>query len=214
MNTPKITAAASTYDRVIRYALRQELTTELASYKLKSKCPADIIEELGVKNGAVRIDMAVVNGIMHGYEIKSDRDTLHRLPNQMNEYNKVFDKLTLVVGINHLHEAINLIPDWWGLKLAKISPNNDVIFYNIRDAEYNTIQNGISVARLLWREEALQILEDQNMAKGVRSKPREEIYKRLAEVVEIEFLKEKVRQTLLTSREDWRFGTKPASYGD
>ncbi len=214
MNTQTTSATTSTYDRVIRIALKQKLTTELASYRLKSKCPADIIEELGVKNGAVRIDMAVVNGIMHGYEIKSDRDTLHRLPNQMNEYNKVFDKITLVVGISHLHEAINLIPDWWGLKLAKINPNNEVIFYNIREAENNRIQNVISVARLLWREEALQILEEKNMARGVRSKSREEIYKRLAEVVEIEFLKEKVRQTLLTAREDWRFGTKPTSYGD
>ena len=159
MNTQTTSATTSTYDRVIRIALKQKLTTELASYRLKSKCPADIIEELGVKNGAVRIDMAVVNGIMHGYEIKSDRDTLHRLPNQMNEYNKVFDKITLVVGISHLHEAINLIPDWWGLKLAKINPNNEVIFYNIREAENNRIQNVISVARLLWREEALQILD-------------------------------------------------------
>jgi hypothetical protein len=57
-----------------------------------------IIEELGVVHGKSRIDIAVINGLMHGYEIKSDKDTLQRLPEQMNMYNSVFNKVTLVVG--------------------------------------------------------------------------------------------------------------------
>ena len=57
-----------------------------------------IIEELGVKHGTARVDIAVVNGIMHGYEIKSDKDTLQRLPRQISTFNPIFDQLTLVVG--------------------------------------------------------------------------------------------------------------------
>lgn len=31
-----------------------------------------IFDELGVRHGAARIDIAVVNGIIHGFELKSD----------------------------------------------------------------------------------------------------------------------------------------------
>ncbi len=39
-----------------------------------------VIDELGLKNGIVRADIVVLNGKMIGYEIKTDRDTLKRLP--------------------------------------------------------------------------------------------------------------------------------------
>ncbi|OGL38163.1 MAG: hypothetical protein A2042_05395 [Candidatus Schekmanbacteria bacterium GWA2_38_11] len=197
-----------TNDLIIRSALKKKLENHHAKDK-----KVRIIEELGIRHGTVRIDFAVVNGIMHGYEIKSDRDTLQRLPEQMNEYNAVFDKLTLVVGKRHLYDAINLVPDWWGIMTAKIDTNNEIIFHTIREADDNRNQVGVSIARLLWREEALQILEEYDQAGGVRSKPREFVYKRLADVLETDMLKEKVRETLLVSRGDWRFGLLPILNG-
>jgi hypothetical protein len=141
---------------------------------------------------------------MHGYEIKSDCDTLDRLPEQMNEFNDVFDKLTLVVGKRHLYDAIYIVPDWWGIILAKIDANQEIFFQTIREADVNQSQVGVSIARLLWKEEALQILEEQNKAQGVRSKPREFIYQRLSNVLDVNTLKEKVRDALLISRGAWR----------
>lgn len=196
----------STNDEIIRTALRAVLEKDLKKYRLENKNPAEIFEELGVRHGTARIDIAVINGIMHGYEIKSDRDTLSRLPEQMAEYNAVFDKLTLVVGKHHLYNAINIIPDWWGIMVAKINANNEVVFYTIREAEDNQEQVGVSIARLLWREEALQILEEQNKAAGFYSKTRGLIYERLANVLDVDTLKERVRETLLVSREGWRSG--------
>jgi hypothetical protein len=195
---------ATTNDKIIRAVLRNVLDKDLKEYRAESGRPAEILEELGVKHGTARIDIAVINGVMHGYEIKSDRDTLERLPQQMNEFNAVFDKLTLVVGKRHLYDAINIVPDWWGIIVAKIDANHEIFFQTIREAEDNKDQVGVSIARLLWKEEALQILEEQNKAKGVRSKPREFIYQRLANVLDAETLKEKVRHALLISREDWR----------
>src|SRR3972149_9340893 len=91
----------STNDLIIRSALKEDLRKRHAQdNKLR------IIEELGVNHGTARIDIAVVNGIMHGYEIKSDQDTLQRLPEQMNIFNAVFNKVTLVVGKSHLYDAI------------------------------------------------------------------------------------------------------------
>lgn len=203
-----------TNDRIIRTALRTFLEKSLEKYNLENKHPAKILEEFGVRHGIARIDIAVINGVMHGYEIKSDRDTLERLSEQMNEYNAVFDKLTLVVGRRHLYNAINIIPDWWGITIAKIDSNKKVVFYTIRKADNNLEQVGISVARLLWREEALQILEEQNKAIGFRSKPRDLIYERLASVLDAETLKEQVRYTLLVSRKNWQSDVQLVPSGD
>ena len=150
-----------TNDLIIRTALREALRKLHARDK-----KLRIIEELGVSHGTARIDIAVVNGIMHGYEIKSDQDTLQRLPEQMNIFNAVFDKVTLVVGKSHLYNAINMIPDWWGIIVAKADPNGSITFNVIREGENNKGQDGVSVARLLWREEALRILEEAGEAHG------------------------------------------------
>ncbi len=188
-----------TNDIIIRSTLKEDLKNRHAKDK-----KVRIIEELGVGHGVARIDIAVVNGIMYGYEIKSDRDTLQRLPEQMNVFNAVFDRLTLVVGKNHLYKAIHIVPDWWGITVAKVGTNGQMIFHAIREPENNQEQVRISIARLLWREEALQVLEERNKAKGIRSKPREFIYERLASVLDADSLKERV-SALLISREDWRF---------
>jgi len=202
-----------TNDKIIRTALRAVLEKDIKKINLNDKHHSKIFEEFSIRHGLARIDIAVINGIMHGYEIKSDRDTLKRLSEQMNEYNAVFDKITLVVGKFHLYNAINIIPDWWGIVIAKIDINKNVVFHTIRKADYNPEQKGVSIARLLWREEALKILEDQNKAIGFRSKPRNLIYEKLASVLNEETLKDKVKNTLLVSRKDWRSDVQLMSSG-
>ena len=74
-----------------------------------------VVEELGLCRGQVRVDLAVVNGSLHGYEIKSDRDSLDRLAGQADVYSKVLDQVTLVVGERHLAHAMDRVPAWWGV---------------------------------------------------------------------------------------------------
>jgi len=162
-----------------------------------------VIEELGVHHGDARIDIAVVNGILHGYEIKSDQDTLQRLPGQINVFNSVFDKVTLVVGKSHLYDAINMVPDWWGIMVAKTDVNGNIVFSLIRKGESNKEQDSVSVARLLWREEALRILEEVGEANGLYSKSREYIYEKLSKVFNKKTLKAKVRERIFF-RSEWR----------
>jgi len=158
-----------------------------------------IIEELGITHGAARIDIAVINAEIHGYELKSDLDTLDRLPEQIRIYNSVLDRVTLVVGKKHLFEAINIVPEWWGLTIAKITNSAEKItFCEIREAEENPCQDKVAIASLLWREEALNILEEIDQAKGVRSKPRKTIYEKLVEVLDGQTLRETVRAHLCT----------------
>ena len=188
----------STNDLLIRSALKTDLQNRHAKDK-KLK----IIEELGVQHGSARVDIAVVNGILHGYEIKSDKDTLQRLPEQVSAFNSVFDKITLVVGKNHLHEAIGMVPDWWEIIIAKIDENGAVVFCSIREGEFNKGQDSVSIARLLWREEALKILEAEDQAKGFYSKPRNCIYKKLSTVLDQKTLGDKVRE-IIFFRKEWR----------
>lgn len=188
-----------TNDKIIRIALKEHLDgLHARDPKLR------IVEELGIGHGAARVDIAVINGVLHGYEIKSDRDTLLRLPEQMSMYNSVFDQMTLVVGKSHLYESINLIPDWWGVIVAKFqNSNSSIVFYEIRKARKNTAVKRPAVTKLLWREEALQILEGLGEANGLRSKTRSLIYERLATVLDQKTLGDKVREKLFF-REDWR----------
>lgn len=188
----------TTNDLVIRSALRKILEERHAKDK-----KVRIIEELGIQHGTSRVDIAVVNGALHGYEIKSDKDTLERLPEQIYAFNSVFDKITLVVGKKHLYEAINMVPEWWGITVAKTNPNALITFNLIREGDLNKKLDSISVARLLWREEALGILKEQGKAKGFYSKTRDLIYEKLSEVLDREKLGEKVRETLFL-RKDWR----------
>jgi len=198
MEKIKFNNKISTNDITIRSALKKLLTNRHAQDE-----KVRIIEELGVQHGTARVDIAVVNGIMHGYEIKSDQDTLRRLPRQMEVFNSVFDKITLVVGKNHLYKAINIVPEWWGIMVAKSNNNGSVIFNLIRGEEFNKNQDSVSIAKLLWREEALRILEKNKVADGFYSKPRDFIYKKLASVLDQEALSEEVREKLFL-RADWR----------
>jgi len=188
----------STNDIIIRSALKKYLTNRHAQDE-----KVRIIEELGVQHGTARVDIAVINGIMHGYEIKSDQDTLQRLPGQMEVFNSVFDKITLVVGKNHLYPAINMVPEWWGIIVAKINNNDSVILNVIRGEEFNKNQDSVSIARLLWKEEALRILENNKEANGFCSKPRDLIYKKLACVLDQKTLSAEVRERIFL-RANWR----------
>lgn len=188
-----------TSDKLIRTALKHNL-----EIRHKGEYHTKIVEELGLTHGAARVDIAVVNGILHGYELKSDLDTLNRLPEQIRIYNSVLDKITLVVGKQHLHSAIKVVPDWWGILIAKmLKPNGKIIFYNIRKPEENPSKDSVAIAKLLWKEEALDILEQLNQADGIRSKKRQIIYERLAKVLVQETLRRKVRECLYL-RTNWR----------
>lgn len=162
-----------------------------------------ILDELGLRHGVARIDIAVVNGRLHGFELKSDCDTLKRLPHQIQIFSSVLDKVTLVVGSRHAKEAERMVPEWWGIKVATVGVRGGFDFADIRRAAKNPLQDTMAVCRLLWREEALSLLDELGQARPLRHKPRAQIYARLAEVAGLELVLERVRRQL-KSRIDWR----------
>lgn len=161
-----------------------------------------VINELGLCQGISRIDIAVINGSIHGYEIKSEKDTLDRLNTQIEIYNKVCDAITLVTCNNHKDKVSSVIPEWWGLSIAE-QKRNRIYIKEIRKPSPNPSVDSYSVAQLLWRDEAINILKELGLEKGFVSKSRSEIWHKLSSSIPPEKLKMLIRDRLKT-RVNWR----------
>lgn len=141
---------------------------------------AVVLNELGLCEGRARIDVAALNGELVGYEIKSERDTLDRLPRQIKYYDRVFDRLLLVTSECHLKGGIDFLPEHWGLVTTR--PEDDSVHLSTaREAEPNPNIDPYALSQLLWKPEVLSILENNDLDWGVRSKPRSAMWERLAE---------------------------------
>jgi hypothetical protein len=152
-----------------------------------------VLEELGLCQGDVRVDVATVNGELSGYEIKSPSDTLARFPNQCRTYSKVVDRAWLVAPAKTLAAA--RLPEWWG-QIAIFELENRLALRVIKDANLNPSPDSLSIAKLLWRDEALECLRNAGRARGVMTKSRRVIWKRLIECVALDDLRAAVRAAL------------------
>ncbi len=169
------------------------------------------IEEFALYGGCIRCDLAALNGVSHGYEIKSDKDTLSRLPNQIAAYNDVFQRATLVCGDKYLENASREIPAWWGVVHAR-QAQSELALERIREARPNPCPSAYAIAALLWRTEALRLLSSLGLDNGVRSKPMRYLIDRLAAEIEPNLLSNYVRQAI-RARGDWRLASRLARCG-
>lgn len=130
-----------------------------------------IVNEFDVCRGINRVDIAVINGKIHGYEIKSEQDTLERLPMQIESYNKVFDRMTIVISEKHVDKVVAIIPEWWGI-YSVVKSKKQLILKKRRGARVNKNIDILEVAQLLWRDELINLLSLNGITKGVKSKTR------------------------------------------
>ena len=116
-----------------------------------------LVEELGIEHGAARIDVATIGDCVHGFEIKAEADSLARLAHQMGHYEKLVDFAYLVCTERHSRGAMRILPSHWGLIIATCA-SGPIEFAILREATKNTFRSAESLARLLWRGEALAVL--------------------------------------------------------
>lgn len=162
-----------------------------------------IAEEVNVRQGLSRADLVVVNSRLHCYEIKSQVDTLSRLAGQLEDYRCVFEQVSVVIGLKHLTRVLLELPSWCGILLAH-RVAGEVEIEPFREASSNLHRDAYALAQLLWRDEALDILERHQCLRGVKSKPREALWERLAESLSLEELGLEVRETLKARKSTWR----------
>lgn len=183
-------------DRDVRAAVRRRLEAEHLGDP-----DTLIVDEMGVWSGTVRVDIAVINGEICGFELKSDSDTLARLPLQAEVYSRVFDKVTLVVGDRHARKARAIIPKWWGVTLARYR-GGELLLIDDRKPKPNPHRDPYLLAEMLSKDEAITVLEQHGLAAGWRSKRVRLIHERLATHLPIDVLSTAVRVTL-RSRQNW-----------
>lgn len=185
-------------DSDVRQALHQKVLREH-----HGQAGTLVLDEFGVWYGTARVDIVVVNGRLHGFEIKSDRDTLDRLPEQARIYSQVFDRVTLVLGETHLAKSCAIVPDWWGLKVAFLGARRAVHFREERAPSANPSIDPVAVAALLWCEELTDILVERDAIRGLRGKSRDKLTRALAALMSLDELRATVRECL-KSRAGWR----------
>jgi len=186
-----------TNDRHIRGVL-----LDFAKHEQPNPSHTLFVQEFALYGGEIRADLAAINGVLHGYEIKSSRDNLKRLSSQVEAYNAVFERATLVSAEGHLSSALSVIPGWWGVIRASRTIKGDVILRRLRPSLSNPAPKPTAIASLLWRPEALQILFVLGLDSGVRSKPMFYLIERLAASVSATHLSMLVRQAI-RARGDW-----------
>lgn len=194
----------ATRDRDVRAAVMKKV---LADHVMDPRVL--VMEELGLEHGACRVDIAVINGMIHGYELKSDLDTLLRLPQQVEIYSRALDKATLVVGEKHAAAAECLIPSWWGLKISYSGPRGAVHIDTKRAAIMNPDLSPFHVAHLLWRNEAIALLENLDIDRKELRGSRAHLYALLSRHLPVSVLREQVREAL-KRRTKWRHPAQPS----
>lgn len=183
------------HDHQLRAVLKEHLAPRVGERDL-------LVDELLLAWGAVRADVALVNGTLEAFEIKAGGDTLKRLPAQVEAYNAVFEFAWLVTTAEHLKEARALLPTWWGILVAK-EAQDSVSMVCARGAKPNKRRQVEHMVRLLWRDEVLAKLEELGLAKGLKSKPKLVLFQHLAAAMSVEELDAYVRECL-KARTDWR----------
>jgi hypothetical protein len=181
-------------DFQIRTLLRQ---TEFLQYIADGE--SRIIPELKLPVAGARIDIAVFNHHLHGYEIKSASDTLYKLPSQLNAYSKVFDYLTIVTELKHHERILAFIPNWVGVIVYL---DRDKWFEVIQPPSFNHNKDGFFIAQLLWHNELVEVLTDLAVPFAKRDR-RWNLCKLIATKIEVLKLSELVR-TKIKQRKEWR----------
>ena len=110
------------------YVYKQALTHEvlLGRHSLQT---ASMLTEFRV--ASCKADVSILNGTSTVYEIKSERDSLKRLENQIQAYIRFFAKVYVIAGENHTNAIESLVPDDVGI--LTLSKDNCILA--IREAQ-------------------------------------------------------------------------------
>lgn len=162
-----------------------------------------VIDELGLAHAKSRIDVAVINGCIHGYEIKSSKDTLDRLNTQIDIYRQTLQKLTIVAAPKHIAGIMTNAPEWCGVMAAEQGPRGGIRFNVLRNAVANPEIDPVMMAHLLWRDEVIELLDQAGYAPKDLRRPRKQLYEMLCEAMTLREITASIR-TFMMQRQTWR----------
>lgn len=162
-----------------------------------------VIDELGLAHAKSRIDVAVINGCIHGYEIKSAKDTLDRLATQIDIYRQTLQKLTIVAAPKHVAGIMTHAPEWSGVIVAEQGPRGGISFHVLRNPVANPEIDPVMMAHLLWRDEVIDLLGQAGYAPKELRRPRKQLYEMLCEAMSLREITASIR-AFMVQRPTWR----------
>lgn len=100
----KLTKSGNRDDYVYRSSVVEKIA--LGRHNLRT---ATVLSEVRARGS--KADLVVLNGTATAYEIKSERDSLSRLPSQLSDYRSVFASVTVVTSLRQMDAVLRLAPD-------------------------------------------------------------------------------------------------------
>jgi hypothetical protein len=162
-SAPRFHASRGSGELSDDHAVRSALLGALESRP--EEHPRRLIQEFWIPVSHERADVVEVNGLLTGFEIKSGRDSLARLPRQVAAFSAVFDHMSLVCDRRHLVAAEDVIPSWWGLVRAE-GAEGTVILQRVREPARNPAPEVEMRLRLLWKAELAAALRALGLRPG------------------------------------------------
>lgn len=196
-------------ERKVRETLRQEILRRASGTRA-------MVDEFWLPRSHGRADLAVFGKSLDGYEIKTSRDTLKRLPKQIEAYGSLFDRCTAVLAEKHIEKARRLLPGWWGIMVIGCE-DEGTSFRTVRNARHNPDVRAETLVRLLWRDEAMAALLELGH-EPARTSPRDYLWDELLRTTSLRSLKSIVCEAIVArdpsdARIPTRRFTKPAPVG-
>ena len=144
-----------------------------------------ILEEVNI--GGSRADfVTVTDGIMTGYEIKSDADSYKRLTTQTQDYSVFCDYCYAVIGDSHREEIFGRVPEYWGVITVR-TKNGGSGLELLRKAGKSPNVEMRNKLWLLWKRELVNIRVKFGLQK-YENKNRNYLCRSLEKQVPHEFL--------------------------
>ena len=131
---------------------------------------AVLISEMVVDSWARRADVVLANGKLSAFEIKSDFDTLTRLPGQLESYRALFERVVVVITPRFLEKVEEIAPEGVGIWVVEgdgpdsirekrrartfdLSPDSAITMMTVTDLRRLLSANGIAGAARAPRRE-------------------------------------------------------------
>jgi hypothetical protein len=158
-------------------------------------CPdAVVISEMVVDSWSRRADVVLANGKLSAFEIKSDLDSLTRLPGQLETYRNFFERVVVVITPRFLKRVEEMAPDGVGIwvvegdghegirekrraRTFELSAEAAINLMTVTDLRRLLAANGVTGVRRATRRE-LEILARNLTRKDLAAAARDSVKRR------------------------------------
>lgn len=118
---------------------------------------AILVSEMVIANWSRRADLAIANGRLYAYEIKSDGDSLKRLPGQIDSFSAHFDKVTVVAASKFVSSILKDYPAHVGV-LEAYSSGSKIKFRQARAGRLVENRDIFRLSTFLTKAEIIKLL--------------------------------------------------------